>query len=128
MQDHQGELSLSTIAMPADANANGDIFGGWVMAQMDLAGSVPAKKTVKNRIVTVAVDKMQFLKPVKVGDRVVCYTNISRIGKTSITIQVDVFAERMIEHKEVKVTEGMFTYVSIDENGMPQLISLTTND
>ena len=128
MQDHHGDLSLSTIAMPADANANGDIFGGWVMAQMDLAGSIPAKKAVKNRIVTVAVDKMQFLKPVKVGDRVVCYTKIARLGKTSITIEVDVYAEQMTKHKEVKVTEGMFTYVSIDNNGAPQSIALTAND
>jgi len=126
MKEHLGELSLSTIAMPADANANGDIFGGWVMAQMDLAGSVPAKKAVKNRIVTVAVDKMQFLKPVKVGDRVVCYTKLARLGKTSITVEVDVYAERMIEHTEVKVTQGMFTYVSIDKKGLPQLISLTS--
>ncbi len=126
--EHQGELSLSTIAMPADANANGDIFGGWVMAQMDLAGSIPAKKAVKNRIVTVAVDKMKFLRPVKVGDRVVCYTQISRVGRTSITIQVDVYAERMTEEKEVKVTEGDFTYVSINNNGLPQAIAVTNPD
>ena len=122
MERHQGELSLSTIAMPADANANGDIFGGWVMAQMDLAGSIPAKITVRNRIVTVAVDKMKFLKPVKVGDRVVCYTHVSRIGRTSITIQVDVYAQRLTEDREVKVTEGQFTYVSIDERGRPKAI------
>ena len=122
MKEHKGELSLSTIAMPADANANGDIFGGWVMAQMDLAGSIPAKTTVRNRIVTVAVDKMKFLKPVKVGDRVVCYTQISRIGNTSITIEVDVYAQRLTEDKEVKVTEGLFTYVSIDEQGRPRRI------
>ena len=128
MQEHEGELSLSTIAMPADANANGDIFGGWVMAQMDLAGSIPARKAVKNRIVTVAVDKMKFLRPVKVGDRLVCYTQISRIGKTSITIQVDVCAERITEEREVKVTEGLFTYVSIDDKGSPQPISRTNPD
>ena len=122
MQNHQGELSLSTIAMPADANANGDIFGGWVMAQMDLAGSIPAKKAVRNRIVTVAVDKMKFLKPVKVGDRVVCYTHIIALGNTSITIQVDVYAQRLTEDTEVKVTEGMFTYVSIDQKGKPKRI------
>ncbi len=128
MQEQQAELSLSTIAMPADANANGDIFGGWVMAQMDLAGSIPAKKAVKNRIVTVAVDKMKFIRPVKVGDRVVCYTQIARVGKTSITVQVDVYAERMTEETEVKVTEGQFTYVSINENGQPQPISRTNPD
>ena len=122
MKEHQGELSLSTIAMPADANANGDIFGGWVMSQMDLAGSIPAKIAVRNRIVTVAVDKMKFLKPVKVGDRVVCYTQISRVGNTSITIEVDVYAQRLTEGKEVKVTEGQFTYVSIDERGRPKRI------
>ena len=122
MKEHQGELSLSTIAMPADANANGDIFGGWVMAQMDLAGSIPAKIAVRNRIVTVAVDKMKFLKPVKVGDRVVCYTQISRMGNTSITIEVDVYAQRLTEDEEVKVTEGQFTYVSIDEKGRPKKI------
>ena len=122
MKEHQGELSLSTIAMPADANANGDIFGGWVMAQMDLAGSIPAKIAVRNRIVTVAVDKMKFLKPVKVGDRVVCYTQISRLGNTSITIEVDVYAQRLTEDEEVKVTEGQFTYVSIDEQGRPKKI------
>lgn len=123
MKKHPGELSLSTVAMPADANANGDIFGGWVMAQMDLAGSIPAKIAVRNRIVTVAVDKMKFLKPVKVGDRVVCYTRVSRMGNTSITIEVDVFAERLLENKEVKVTEGQFTYVSIDEHGRPKKIN-----
>lgn len=123
MNEDRGELSLSTIAMPADANANGDIFGGWVMAQMDLAGSVPAKKAVRNRIATVAVDKMKFIRPVQVGDRVNSYTRVTATGNTSITIQVEVYAESMAGHTEVKVTEGTFIYVSIDEHGRPRAIA-----
>lgn len=109
--------ALRTIAMPADANPDGDIFGGWIMAQMDVASGNFAAQTVKGRVATVAVDAMTFYKPVYVGDDVSCYCEISKIGNTSITIHVDVWVHR--HHSEVilKVTQGSFTFVAIDGSG-----------
>ena len=111
--------ALRTIAMPADTNPRGDIFGGWLLAQMDLAGSILAQKIAKQRVATVGVQAMTFHKPVFVGDEVSCYTDMVRIGNTSVTIQIESWARRCDEDIERKVTEGQFTYVAIDENRQP---------
>jgi len=114
------ELVLKVIPMPADCNANGDIFGGWVMAQVDLAGSVLPARVVGGRIATVAVKEFIFKQPVRVGDLLSFYAHISRIGRTSISVEVECFAERAFSHGQlVKVTEATVTYVAIDENGQP---------
>ncbi|MBL09441.1 MAG: acyl-CoA thioesterase [Acidiferrobacteraceae bacterium] len=114
--------SLRTVAMPADANANGDIFGGWLMSQMDLAGGVHAHQVAKGRTVTVAVDGMSFHLPVQIGDLVTCYCETVRIGRTSITIKVDTWVKRRSSGHEEKVTEGLFTFVAIDAEGNPRII------
>lgn len=106
--------------MPADANVNGDIFGGWVLSQMDLAGAVPAAARARGRIATVAVEAMRFHKPVLVGDLVSCYARILREGTTSITVVIETWARRRFTQEEVKVTEGTFVYVAIDEQGGPR--------
>ena len=115
------ELVLKVIPMPADTNGNGDIFGGWVMAQVDLAGSVLPARVIRGRMATVAVKEFIFKQPVRVGDILSFYSSITRIGNTSITVDVEVFAERFRSQGEfVKVTEALVTYVAIDENGKPQ--------
>jgi len=114
------EPALRTLAMPSDANANGDIFGGWVLSQMDLAGAVPAARHAKGRIVTVAVEAMRFHQPVGIGDLVTCYAQIAKTGTTSITVHIETWARRRLSADEVKVTEGTFIYVAIDENGQPR--------
>jgi acyl-CoA thioesterase YciA len=111
-----GELALQTIAMPADANASGDIFGGWLVSQMDLAGAVSAHRLAKGRVATVAIDSMAFIRPVAVGSIVSCYTTILNIGRSSISILVDVWAIHPERGELLKVTEGKFTFVAIDEN------------
>ncbi len=111
--------ALRTIAMPADTNPRGDIFGGWLLSQMDLAGSVLAQKTATQRVATVGVQAMTFHQPVFVGDEVSCYTELVRVGNTSVTVQVESWARRRDEETEIKVTEGQFTYVAIDENRRP---------
>jgi acyl-CoA thioesterase YciA len=117
-----GELALQTIAMPRDTNANGDIFGGWLLSQMDLAGGIAAGKTANGRVATVAIDRMSFLVPVKVGAVVTCYTQVMTIGRSSIQVRVEVWAtapraEWAEGHAQNKVTEGTFVFVAIDENG-----------
>ena len=115
------ELVLRVIPMPADVNANGDIFGGWVMAQVDLAGSVLPARHMGGRFATVAVNQFLFKQPVKVGDLLSFYGSIVRIGNTSITVQVEVWAERQRpQYTCVKVTEATLTYVAIDDNGRPR--------
>ena len=117
------ELVLKVIPMPADCNVNGDIFGGWVMAQCDLAGSVIPARYAKGRQATVAVNEFIFKQPVKVGDILSFYAAVKRIGRTSITVQVEVFAERFRAQGEyIKVTEATFTYVAIDDDGRPRPI------
>lgn len=111
--------ALRTIAMPADANANGDIFGGWLLSQMDLAGSVVAVQKSKSKVATVGIEAMSFHKPVFVGDEVSCYASIEKIGRTSITIKVDTWARARQAEKAVKVTEGKFTYVAIGDDRKP---------
>jgi len=114
------ELVLKVYAMPADANAYGDIFGGWVMAQVDLAGSVIPIRHVKHRVATVAVKEFVFRQAVKVGDLVSLYAHVTHIGKTSITVVVEAFAERLHQQGEYrKVTEATLVYVALDEQGRP---------
>jgi acyl-CoA thioesterase YciA len=117
-----GELCIRTLAMPANTNQNGDIFGGWLLSQMDLAGGVFASKIAKSRTVTVAIEAMNFRKPVFVGDLVSVHGNLVRVGKTSSTIHLEVWVLRRKEMQSILVTDGNFTYVSIDEQGQPQVI------
>ncbi|AZQ64541.1 acyl-CoA thioester hydrolase YciA [Flammeovirga pectinis] len=122
----KGELLLRTLAMPADTNANGDIFGGWIMSQMDIAGGILAKETALGRTVTVAVDGMTFHKPVSVGDAVCVYGEVLKTGKTSMKIHLEVWAKPLIKGHDFNnsylVTEGMFIYVSIDDDKKPKQI------
>src|ERR1044071_3617520 len=116
----QGELVIRTIAMPRDTNPSGDIFGGWIISQMDLGSGILALRTAKTRVVTVAMDGMSFIAPVKVGDRVACYAWVEKIGRTSMRIPVEVWVERFREHgTQVLVTRGVFIYVAVDEAGRP---------
>lgn len=117
-----GELALQTIAMPRDTNANGDIFGGWLLSQMDLAGGIAAGRVAHGRVATVAIDRMSFLVPVKVGAVVSCYTQVLQVGRSSIHVRVEVWAsapraEWATDDRQTKVTEGTFVFVSIDEKG-----------
>lgn len=117
-----GNLLLRTLAMPADTNANGDIFGGWIMSQMDIAGSILAKEVAAGRTVTVAVDGMKFHRPVQVGDVVCCYGRVDRIGTTSITLHIETWVKpilRQVDSPEnrFKVTEANFTFVAVDDQG-----------
>jgi acyl-CoA thioesterase YciA len=119
----QGELVMKVIPMPGDVNANGDIFGGWVMAQVDLAGSVLPARHVQGRMATVAVNEFIFKQPVRVGDILSFYATVQRIGRTSITVQVEVYAERYdAQGHYMKVTEASLTYVAIDDQGRPRPI------
>lgn len=119
----KGSLLLRTLAMPADTNANGDIFGGWIMSQMDIAGGILAKEIAAGRVVTVAVDGMEFHRPVQVGHVVCCYGECSRVGRTSLTIELEVWVKPVLtptNQDEYCVTEALFTYVAIDEDGTPR--------
>ena len=116
-------LVLRVVPMPADVNANGDIFGGWVMAQVDIAGSVLSARLVRGRMATVAVNQFIFKQPVRVGDILSFFARIARVGNTSVTVQVEVYAERYRSQGEYsKVTEAQLTYVAIDEQGRPKAI------
>ncbi len=105
--------------MPADTNANGDIFGGWLVSQMDLGGAVLARSLAHSRVTTVAIDSKAFLRPVNVGDIVTCYARLLSIGRTSMKIDVEVWVQRSSDTSLLRVTEGKFTYVAIDANGRP---------
>lgn len=118
----QGILTIRTLAMPADTNPAGDIFGGWVMSQMDIAGSISAVERVQGRVATVAVEAMTFIAPVKVGDVLCIYTSVERIGTTSITIAMEAWARRNRIADRVKVTEGRFVYVALGEDGKKRKI------
>jgi acyl-CoA thioesterase YciA len=115
----QGELVIQTIAMPKDTNRDGDIFGGWLVAQMDLGSAILATKTAKSRVVTVAIEAMAFLHPVGVGDTVACYARVEKIGRTSMTIPVEVWVQRYMTGEELRVTHAVFIYVAVDANGKP---------
>ncbi len=114
--------ALRVFAMPKDANANGDVFGGWVMSQMDLAGAVPAVERAGGRIATVAIHAIRFHQPIAVGDLVTCYAAILSTGTTSISVKVETWARRRIPAHQVKVTEGTFVYVAIDETGVKRAL------
>ena len=117
------ELVMKVIPMPADTNANGDIFGGWVMAQVDLAGAVLPARVVQGRMATVAVKEFIFKQPVRVGDILSFYSSVVRLGRTSVTVDVEVYAERFgAQGRYAKVTEALLTYVAIDANGKPRPI------
>ena len=118
----RGDLCIRTLAMPADTNANGDIFGGWLLSQMDIGGGVFASKIAKSRTVTVAIEAMNFRKAVYVGDLVSVYANLVRIGRSSITVHLEAWIVRHKEQQAILVTDGNFTYVSIDEDGRPHAV------
>lgn len=118
----RGNLSLCTMAMPADTNQNGDIFGGWLLSQMDIAGGIHASKSAKARTVTVAINAMTFRKPVYVGDVVSVYTDTSRTGRTSITVSIEAWVQRRQESDLLLVTDGQFTYVAIGDDGRPYTV------
>ncbi|MFT5522541.1 MAG: acyl-CoA thioesterase YciA [Pirellulaceae bacterium] len=124
-QEPSGDLVLRTLAMPADTNPNGDIFGGWIMSQMDIGGAILAKEIAVGRVVTVAVNGMSFHRPVKVGQVVCCYGKCIRIGTTSMTIKLEVWVKPVLQDSREKrycVTEAEFTYVAIDEEGKPRSV------
>jgi acyl-CoA thioesterase YciA len=114
--------AIRTIAMPADTNPHGDIFGGWLLCQMDLAGANFATRRAGGRVVTIAVTAMAFHRPVLVGDEVTCYCSLDHIGHTSITVKIESWARRRIGDTPIKVTEGLFTYVLVGDDGRPQII------
>lgn len=114
-----GEMITRTLAMPADTNPDGDIFGGWVLSQMDIAGGILTKKVAKGRTVTIALDSMVFHLPVFVGDVLCCYGQVLKTGRTSITIKIEAYAKRQYRDERVKVTEGIFTYVHVTEDRKP---------
>jgi acyl-CoA thioesterase YciA len=113
----KGTLTVRTLAMPADTNPAGDIFGGWVMSQMDIAGAIAAVERAQGRVVTVAVEAMTFIAPVKVGDVLCVYTSVERVGNTSVTIAIEAWARRNRIADRVKVTDGRFVYVALDDDG-----------
>lgn len=114
-----GNLTIRTLAMPADANPSGDIFGGWVLSQMDIACGVCARERSRSRTVTVAVDRMSFIEPVKIGDVLCVYTEVVKVGNTSLDIHVEAWAQRDISSTKLKVTEAVFKFVALDGNGKP---------
>ncbi len=127
----EGELLLRTSPMPGDTNANGDIFGGWIMSQMDIAGGMMAIEIGGGRVVTIAVDAMKFIKPVKVGDVVCCYGKVARIGSSSVTIRLEVWVKPVFREMKIgkdtapfMVTEASYTYVAVDHEGRKRLIQM----
>ena len=120
--DPRGELTVRTIAMPADTNANGDIFGGWVMSRMDQAGGIAGVERAGGRVVTIAVEAMTFISPVKVGDVLEVYTEVEKIGRTSMRIHIEAWARRFRTRIREKVTDGTFTFVAIGDDGRPRPI------
>jgi acyl-CoA thioesterase YciA len=116
----QGELTVRLIAMPRDTNANGDIFGGWVLSQMDQAGGIAAVERARGRVVTVAVEAMTFIRPVKIGDVLCVYTSVDHVGRTSMKVHIEAWAQRFQTHVREKVTVATFTFVAIDEAGRPR--------
>ena len=119
----RGELAVRTLAMPADTNPAGDIFGGWIMSLMDVAGGITAVARAGGRVVTVAATDMGFLRPVKVGDVICCYCDLTRIGRTSLTLHVEAWVLRQGHGARFKVTSADFTYVALDEDGRPRPVA-----
>ena len=118
----RGALTVRISAMPADTNANGDIFGGWVLSRMDQAGGIAGVERARGRVVTIALDAMKFIRPVWVGDVLEVYTEVERVGRTSMTIHVEAWARRFQTGIHEKVTDANFTFVAIDDNGKPRPI------
>ena len=118
----RGELTVRISAMPADTNANGDIFGGWVLSRMDQAGGIAAVERAKGRVVTIAIEAMTFIRPVKVGDVLEVYTSVEKVGRTSMKIHIEAWARRFETHEQEKVTDATFTFVAIDAAGKPRPI------
>ena len=121
----EGDLLLRTLAMPADTNANGDIFGGWIMSQMDIGGGILAKEIAKGRVVTVNVDGITFYKPINVGHVVCCYGKCTKIGNSSIVLKLEIWVKPVLQEKSAErycVTEAVFTYVAIGQNGKSRKI------
>jgi acyl-CoA thioesterase YciA len=118
------EPTIKVIAMPQDTNPDGDLFGGWIVSMMDLAGAVVAKRTARNRIVTVAMENIKFMKPVFVGDFLECFARVIKVGRSSITVEVDARVERRLTGDVEQVTEGCFIYVAIDDNRKPVPVHL----
>ena len=123
VEEPRGELTVRVAAMPADTNANGDIFGGWVLSQMDVAGGMAAVETAQGRVATVAIDALHFIRPVKVGDVLCVYTVVDRIGRTSIKMHVEAWARRFRSRVREKVTDATFTFVAIDDDGRPRPVA-----
>src|SRR6478609_4256390 len=117
-----GELTLRTLAMPSDTNAAGDIFGGWVMAQMDLACGIRAAERARGRVVTAAVKEMSFAAPMKIGDTLSIYTQVTRVGRTSMTLKVEAWAQRYLSEVMEKVTDADFVMVALDGEGKPKAV------
>ncbi len=118
----KGELVIQTLAMPTNTNVNGDIFGGWIVSQMDIGASIIAKQRAKSRSATIAIDKMVFKQPVHVGDIVSCYGTLEKVGRTSMQIHMEVWAQGIVDDEFRHVTEGVFTFVALDEQGKPQAV------
>jgi acyl-CoA thioesterase YciA len=123
LEGPRGDLASRVLAMPTDTNPKGDIFGGWIMSLMDMAGKMSATTVANGRVVTVAVDRIVFREPVKVGDVVCCYTQTLRIGRSSITLSIEVWALRQGQGERVKVTEAVFTFVAVDDEGRPRPVA-----
>ena len=119
----RGELTVRLIAMPRDTNANGDIFGGWVLSQMDQAGGIAATERAKGRVVTIAIDAMTFIRPVKVGDVLCIYTALDYVGRTSLKIHIEAWAQRFRTHNREKVTDATFTFVAVGDDGRPRPVA-----
>jgi acyl-CoA thioesterase YciA len=122
LQEPRGDLASRVLAMPTDTNPKGDIFGGWIMSLMDMAGKMSATTVASGRVVTVAVDRIVFRQPVKVGDVVCCYTERLRTGRSSVTLSIEVWAMRQGQGDRVKVTDAVFTFVAVDDDGRPRPI------
>lgn len=119
----RGEPVIRTAPMPSDVNANGDIFGGWVLAQMDIAGGIVAARRAEGRVVTVAIEAMTFHQPIKVGDVVSIYGEVVRIGNSSLAVRLETIVRRRLDPAEIKVTDGVFTYVAIGDDGRPRKVA-----
>ena len=119
----EGVLSLQKIAMPADTNWSGDVFGGWIVSQMDLAGAIHVERLSKGRCATIAINEMTFLVPVKVGNVISCYTKILKVGNTSVQVQIEVWNSHDNSREPIRITQGVFTFVAVDVNGNKRQIS-----
>ena len=122
-EEPRGEPTVRLVAMPRDTNANGDIFGGWVLSQMDQAGGIAAAERAHGRVVTIAIEAMSFIRPVKVGDVLCVYTAVDQVGRTSLKIHIEAWARRFHTHHREKVTDATFTFVAIDEAGRPRPVT-----